>query len=93
MAEYVELKRIMEFPIRRDHYDRENGDPHFINGIETMMEYIETLPAVDAVPVIRCKDCKWFGKSGCAILIVDESDKPKEDDLCSWAERKEECSL
>ena len=40
--------------------------------------------------LIRCKDCKWFGKSGCAILIVDESDKPKEDDFCSWAERKEE---
>ncbi len=39
---------------------------------------------------VRCKDCKWFGKSGCAIHIVDESDKPKEDDFCSWAERKEE---
>ena len=40
--------------------------------------------------LIRCKDCKWFGKIGCAVLIVDESDKPKEDDYCSWAERREE---
>ena len=47
-------------------------------------------PTIDAVPVIRCKDCKWFGKSGCAILIVDESDMPKENDYCSWAERKED---
>lgn len=44
----------------------------------------------DAVPVIRCKDCKWYGKIGCAVNIVDESDEPKENDYCSWAERKEE---
>ena len=40
--------------------------------------------------LIRCKDCKWFGKAGCAVNIVDESDEPKENDYCSWAERKEE---
>ena len=40
--------------------------------------------------VIRCKDCKYFGDIGCAIQIVDESDKPKENDYCSFAERKEE---
>jgi hypothetical protein len=50
---------------------------------------IELMPSVDAVPVIRCKDCKWFGKAGCAVNIVDESDEPKENDYCSWAERKE----
>ena len=40
--------------------------------------------------LIRCKDCKWFGKAGCAVSIVDESDEPKENDYCSWAERKED---
>lgn len=43
----------------------------------------------DFVLVTRCKDCKWFGKIGCAIKIVDESDKPKENDFCSYAEQKE----
>ena len=43
----------------------------------------------DFVVVTRCKDCKWFGKIGCAIKIVDESDKPKENDFCSFAEQKE----
>ena len=38
--------------------------------------------------LIQCKDCKWFGKIGCAINIVDDSDKPNEDDFCSFAERK-----
>lgn len=53
MAEYIERGALMQFPIRRDHYDRENGNEHFINGIETVLEYAELLPAVDAVPVVR----------------------------------------
>ena len=38
--------------------------------------------------IIRCKDCKWFGDFGCAIRIVDDSDKPTENDFCSFAERR-----
>lgn len=47
-------------------------------------------PTVDAVSVVRCKDCKWRGKPGCAVTIVDESDEPKDDDFCSWGERRED---
>ena len=42
----------------------------------------------DYVPVVRCKDCKWFGLVGCAIQIVDDTDRPSEDDFCSFGERK-----
>lgn len=44
--------------------------------------------SADVVKVVRCKDCKWFNKIGCAIEIVDEFDKPHEDDFCSFAERR-----
>ena len=46
-------------------------------------------PAADVVEVVRCKDCKWWGKAGCAIYIVDETDKPKECDFCSFGERRD----
>ena len=39
--------------------------------------------------IIRCKDCKWFGQAGCSIDIVDDSDRPNENDFCSFAERKD----
>ena len=42
----------------------------------------------DYVLVTRCKDCKWFNEPGCAIRIVDDSDKPTENDFCSFAEKK-----
>ena len=47
-----------------------------------------TCPTVDTVPVVRCKDCIWFNKPGCAIYIVDDTDKPKDDDFCSYGERR-----
>jgi len=50
---------------------------------------LEDASDIDVVEVVRCKDCKWFNKIGCAIKIVDESDKPHEDDFCNFAERKD----
>lgn len=29
---------------------------------ESVIRVIESIPAVDAVPVVRCRDCKWWGK-------------------------------
>lgn len=58
MAEYIERGALMQFPIRRDHYDRKNGNKHFINGIESVLEYAENLPAADVAPVVRCKECE-----------------------------------
>ena len=42
------------------------------------------------VEVVRCKDCKWFNNIGCAIKIVDDSDKPKDNDYCSFGESEED---
>ena len=50
-------------------------------------KFLSVIPAADVVEVVRCKDCKWRGKAGCAIDIVDETDEPKDDDFCSYGER------
>ena len=39
---------------------------------------LQMTPTADVVEVVRCKDCKWFNKTGCAISIVNESDRPTE---------------
>lgn len=59
---------------------------------------MEATKTVDAVPVVRCKDCKWFADNndgdwfGCwlfqTIQIIPE-DTPKPDDYCSYGERKD----
>lgn len=58
------------------------------NQFDSDLLAIENVPSVDAVEVVRCKDCEWYGKPGCAIRIVDDSDRPKETDFCSFGERR-----
>ena len=63
-----------------------------------LVRLLEKAPTVDAVPVVRCKDCKWFADNndgdwfGCwlfqTIQIIPE-DAPKPDDFCSYGERKD----
>ena len=53
MSEYIEKEALRQFPIRKDHYDKENGDEHFIFGIEAVLEYAENLPAADVAPVVH----------------------------------------
>jgi hypothetical protein len=87
----IDADKLKEFPIRRDHYDKKHGNEHFINGIETVLEYADNLPTVD---IVRCKDCKykdkweanaygyqWCGVSG--LQVVEDIS------FCSYGERKD----
>lgn len=51
MKEYIEREAVLAYPIRKDHYDREHGNEHFIFGIESVIEFVENLPAADVAPV------------------------------------------
>lgn len=32
----------------------------FSDGVAKALEFILNAPTIDAVPVVRCKDCQWF---------------------------------
>lgn len=82
----IDGDKLQEFPIRANHCDKEHANTHFINGIESVMEYAEQLPTVDAEVVVRCKDCKHeFGGS----CIICGFQKRKPEDFCSYGERKD----
>lgn len=54
---------------------------------------LEKSPTVDAVPVIRCKDCiRWRrSKSDTAAMVCDWDWYEKtENDFCSWAKRRDD---
>ena len=55
--------------------------------VEQIVNRLRNDPDSEWVEVTRCKDCKWFNDIGCAIRIVDDTDKPSEKDYCSFAER------
>ena len=60
---------------------------------ENCLAEIEAAQTIDAVPVVRCRECKYrFGnnghsKNGCP--IIDANIWMDDDDFCSYGERKE----
>jgi len=47
-------------------------------------------PTVDAVPVIRCKDCKYRDEQSANCIRFRKDWYVQSNSFCSWAERKEE---
>ena len=63
-----------------------------------LLRMIMEQPTVDAVPVVRCKNCKYFTRDtitgvtipGTEYCIFTMNNRIEENDFCSRAERKEE---
>lgn len=51
---------------------------------------IDNAPTIDAVEVVRCKDCKHYESDGGAIMICNITDMVgDDDDYCSYGVREE----
>lgn len=53
-----------------------------------VVRYLNTLPTVDAVEVVRCKDCVHYDGEGC--LQTYGEFEPNLMDFCSYGERKDD---
>lgn len=63
-----------------------------------VVRYLNTLPTVDAVEVVRCKDCKYYeldegdflGECHCKHIPMNFSGElyPERDFFCAYGERK-----
>lgn len=77
---------------------RESGAASIADMVVTVHD-IDDAPTIEAVPVIRCKDCKHYtalGKNGlwgrCSLHAsrVETARICQSVDYCAWAEREEE---
>lgn len=76
MAEYIEREEVYGWLVA-----------HLPKHEERIEQIVNHVPSID---IVFCEDCKWRNKVGCALLIADDSDEPKDDDYCSYGERKEQ---
>lgn len=54
---------------------------------DTILDLVDSVPTADAVPVVRCRDCKYRdGTPGQPNILCAQM---HEDDFCSYGERKE----
>lgn len=56
----------------------------FVDGVRATMKAIRTAPTIDAIEVVRCRDCKHWNYGDCYRLELSMPD-----DFCSYGERKE----
>lgn len=60
------MGRLIDADLLLENYNLKNADKRNPEGCDTLMKYevadmIEDAPTVDAVPVVRCKDCEHWG--------------------------------
>lgn len=64
--------------------------------INACIEFLDNAETIDAVEVVRCKDCKRRGTENCAMTFNTEdngyylTDWTSDDGFCSWGKRKED---
>lgn len=68
----------------------------FEDASERVKTWLDEVPSIDAVPVIRCKDCKYARMTYdgdckyCDVWFPDEAEYLDGDYYCASAERKEQ---
>ena len=84
MARLIDIEKIkpLDFPSTE------------MDGID-VVRYLNTLPTVDAVEVVRCRDCIHYDFGVCLKIYSDGAvsqyawQERNEDDFCSYGERKD----
>ena len=81
----TEYKSFLERYIK-DFY--EIDAPMIAGAIERCLQKLECQPSVDAVEVVRCKDCHWRNRN-CCMHPTDGMNVTQDNDFCSYGERRE----
>lgn len=90
ITEKILLERYKALAEEYGHYD------HYTTGYGDALDVVEEAPTVDAVPVVRCKDCiRWYEPEGVCLKIYSDGavsayawQDRNADDFCSYGERK-----
>ena len=84
---------VLKYPIRLDHYDEVNGSRDFVYGVESVIEYVESLPSADAVEVDRTSEWVAVRREEYEDLIADAvptviraTTFMRKEDFDKWAE-------
>ena len=86
-------KRLIDASVMRDDW-LENGKNEYVYDTNAVLDSIDSQPTVDAVEVVRCRECKHRGTDYCIFHIKGEPADEEllrklDNDFCSYGKRKE----
>ena len=79
---YMELRNFKQDP--------QSGDWILLRAVPltTVIRMLNEAPTIDAVSVVRCKECRYKDMEICAMYRLVVAGVRKYDDYCSYGERK-----
>ena len=85
-------KRLIDANAMRDDW-MENGENEYVYDTNAVLDSIDSQPTVDAVEIVRCKDCVWYENGKDYEPYCNHPTHgipyPCDYDFCSYGERKE----
>ena len=67
-----------------------DGDNDAADCFRGCIDLLDSIPAADVAPVVRCKDCRWRGREDCAMFYRCECGEQHtwetDNDFCSYGE-------
>ena len=92
MARYIDADLLKENlnEIARNSFTLDDDYQYFIKGLIRADDAINETPTADVVPVVRCKECRFFDHSTDFTFCKRVEVGMDEDDYCSFAERRDD---
>ena len=96
MSRYIDADALTEMLTKKLKTDYEMGLYNHGALTESFIRFVERQPTVDAVEVVRCKDCKYYDSGECVYHSEPKKQRMyerwtvdvNENDYCSCGERK-----
>ena len=68
-----------------------DGDNDAADCFRDCIVLLDSIPAADVAPVVRCKDCRWRGREDCAMFYRcdcgEQHTWESDNDFCSYGEQ------
>lgn len=68
------------------------GDTQYVRGVDDAIGVVNNAPTIDAVPVVRCRECRHYDHGCCVVKRYEGDDNiiaMPPDGYCSYGQRKE----
>ena len=92
MPEYIDADALIRFMNERHKtlVDVNGWYDQYTSGYEDAITDVEEAPIVDAVEVVRCKDCEWHCPNSAASVqhCTVTGMRTEDDDFCSYGKRR-----
>lgn len=95
MSDYISIQKAIEKinERARETFTLCLGYKYYLGALHDVADDLRKMPTIDAVPVVRCKDCRhWYGETendaiaDCGGLMTATRTTP--DFFCAYGERK-----